>query len=56
MPSLQITTNLDLRVGDVITIHSRLGMHRYEVSEIEDLRPDYRLTLDTYKYKVGQQT
>ena len=25
---LQITTNLDLRTGDVITIHSRLGIHR----------------------------
>lgn len=56
MPSLQITTNLDLRVGDVITIHSRIGLHRYEVSKIEDLRPDYRLTLDAYSYKVDQQS
>jgi len=51
---LQIITNLDLRPGDVITIHSRLGIHRYEISDIEDLKPDYKITLETFKYLNGR--
>ena len=56
--NLEITTNLDLRVGDVIVIHSRLGIHRYEIFNVEDLRPtlDHKLILIPFEYKTGGTT